>query len=257
MWIYDKKKDLIKANPRPPKSIFWEPNRNTVPLNNSETSSFIEDEFFKYLDNFLAPTIRDFQEKEINKSLLSVENLSLFQFFIINLFWRLPYTDYAWEDLVQRAEISTDKIDPEVLRNNEAFQKWQRSGIFKHVIDQLGEGKRPGPDFFVKVLEFDFDLFVLSDNPILFQRTPIEFTDLNYLDYMIPVSSERLYIHTLNGYDNFRKKQGFDYNATIINQSLNYVASGNKLLLENSVEYYRKLKAAGIIRYTEMKLFEK
>ena len=54
-----------------------------------------------------------------------------------------------------------------------------------------------------------------------------------------------------------RSKALIIYNATIINQSLNYVASGNKLLLENSVEYYRKLKAAGIIRHTEMKLFEK
>ncbi len=257
VYIYSKSEDKIKDNQRSPKSVFWEENRNSVNINENESSSLIDDEFFKALDNQSSASIRKFQNNQIDRTLLSEDNLGQFHFFLINLFWRIPATDLASADLMKRAEIRARGIDPEILRNDKEFHKINRIGLYKHTIDQFGVYPPPASNYHVLLSEFEKDLFVLGDNPIVFERTPKEFVDLRDLDHMIPVSSTRVYIHTIKGFEKMTRKLGFFLNVKIIEQSKNYVVSGNFELLEKSVELYRVFKNRQLLYNIEQSLFVK
>lgn len=257
LYIYDIAKDEIKGNLRSPKSVFWEENRNSVNINDEESTSLIEDEFFKFLDNQSSVYIKRFQENKIDEILLSDDNLAQFHFFMINLFWRIPFTDFATTDLIKRAKISAKGIDPEILRKDKEFHKMKRIGLYKHTINQFNEYPPPGSNYHVLLSEFENDLFVLGDNPIIFERTPMEFVDLRNLDHMIPVSSTRLYTHTKKGSVKMTREIGFFLNAQTINQSKNYVVSGNCELLQKSVELFRELKKHHLLFNIERKLFKR
>lgn len=255
IYIYDKEEDKIKDNPRPPGSIFHEENRNTISINQTDSSSVIEDKIFKKLDNDTGKIVNKLQNNLINKELLSNENQAIFQFFIITLFWRLPFTDYAVSDLNKRAVIKSVGIDPEILRNDEAFQKLKRAGLYENTIDQMGKGQRPKETNFIKLSEFESDLFILGDNPILFRSVPQKFTDLVYMDYLFAVSSKRVYSSTLGEIGTLTRHSGYDFNSLIIEQSQKYIVSGNLKLLEDSINYYKKLKEEKILYSIKELLF--
>ncbi|MGB5049032.1 MAG: DUF4238 domain-containing protein [Caldilineaceae bacterium] len=257
VWIYDKEKDEIIPNPRPPKSIFWEKNRNTVKINEEENTSLIEDEFYLKLDNESAKLLRNFQEDKITEELLSSENQANFQFFLINLFWRIPLTNFAAKDIIQRAKISVEGIDAEILRNDEEFHKIKRFGLYNHTIDQIVGNKPSKADYFVKMLEFASDIFVLGDYPILFRSTPKTFADLGYLDYLFAVSSTRIYIYSFVEFGDFTRKTAYNFNAHIIDQSVKHVVSGNQKVLKESVLYYKELKKANLLLPIKEMMFNK
>lgn len=257
VYIYDKKLDEIKKKPRHPKSIFFEENRNTAFLNERESSSIIEDEFYKKLDNDSSKLIKRLREEDITEELLNDENLGKLQFFIINLFWRIPLTDFATKDLIIRADIKSFGIDPEELRNDPIFQKLQRIGLYEHTINEFTISITPKNDYYVKMAEFDLETFVLGDYPVVFKSTPTKFTDLNYLDFFFPVSSNRLYLSTLDELGSFGRKKGYHMNAIIIEQSTRYVVSGNLKLLQESVKYYREMKKANLLYWLKKELFNK
>ncbi len=256
LYIYDKEEDMIKDNPRPPGSIFHEENRNTININKTDSSSAIEDIIFKKLDNDTGKILNLLQNKPITKDLLSDENQAIFQFFIINLFWRLPLTDYAVSDLNKRVVINSVGIDPEILRNDEAFQKLKRTGLYQNSIDKMGKENRPKETNFIKLSEFENDLFILGDNPILFRSVPKKFTDLVYMDYLFAISSKRVYSSTLDEIGNLTRHSGYDFNSLIIEQSQKYVVSGNLKLLEDSIKYYKKLKEEKILYSIKELLFK-
>jgi len=255
LFVYDKLKDIILPRSRSSKSIFWERHRNTIQFNELENSSIIEDEIFNRMDNSLSQLIMKLQLNKNDDNLLSIENLGQFQFFIINLFWRIPLTDYAFEDLIERLVLPPTAPSEKPILKDEAFRKFQRAGIFRHTISEIQKTEPPRRNFCVNFSEFKEDLFILGDYPILFVSTPRKFVELNYLDYMFPVSSKRIFIHTMDEYENFTKKLAFDFNALIIDQSKKYIVSGNRQLLENSIAYYRKLKDHGLLFGLKEKLF--
>ena len=50
LFIYDKNKDRILSTPKPPKSIFFEHERNTLEVTSESKSSFIEDFLYSDID---------------------------------------------------------------------------------------------------------------------------------------------------------------------------------------------------------------
>lgn len=147
---------------------------------------------------------------------------------------------------MNRAEIVSPNLDPEMLRKDETFKKFQRVGLFQSTLKHLGSSK-PSTHYYAKISEFKNDVFVLGDNSILFSSLPKKFTDLVDMDYLFAVSSKRIYSSTIEEFGPFSLRQVYDFNALIIDQSKLYICSGNKNLLENSVYYYRELKKSGLI----------
>ncbi len=58
LYLYDKHKDKILKKPRPPKSIFFENDRNTLDLSNTTKTSIIEDFLYKEIDDKTSKVIK-------------------------------------------------------------------------------------------------------------------------------------------------------------------------------------------------------
>lgn len=254
VFIYDILKDEIKPKSKSPKSIFFEWNRNTFTTDKGEEISIIEDLLFKEWDNKAAPIIKKFQETTLpDPTLLSDNNIADFTLFLIQLFWRLPYTDYAADFLIQNAEIDS-KISEE-LRKYEPFKMHQRSLLYRETLKTLENLKSKTKGFHAKIFELEKEIFLLGDNPIIFQQEPSTFDDLYDLDSITAISSQRIFTNSLLEIKSFDFKKALDYNYFVISRSKRYVCSGDKKLLEESVKYYKNISRLNIDNELLIKLF--
>lgn len=243
LFIYDKLNDKILKQRRPPKSIFYEYERNTIEGKDLIKDTSIEDVHFKKLDDITSIIIKKFQNDEINNDLFSDDNIAGLQFFIMNLFWRLPKTDYAAKDLVDRAEIKIngENISDEI-RNNPSFLKLNRAIFFRETIEQFETLENKPKGYNIQVSEFEDDLFLIGDYPIIFRNYMSQFTDLLQSEFKMAISSKRMICFSLNQIPSFKKNMFLKYNATIIEQSKFYVAASDIKILNASIEYYKQLK---------------
>lgn len=255
LYIYDKTKDKFLDNKRSPKSIFFENDRNTIVYEKSKKTSLIEDDFFMNLDNISAKTITTLQKEKNNKELLNVDNLALLDFFIINLFWRLPLTDFAVKDLIQRAEIKSTGIEPDEIKNDSGWNKMLRIGLYKETIEQMKNSPTKRKEYCARMTEFEKDLFVIGDYPFLFKNHLGKFTDLVEDDYLIALSSKRIISSSSNKLTSFNVNMFLNYNAAIIDQSKQYIASNDLKVLKGSVEFYKKAKNENLLYFSKKKLF--
>lgn len=242
LFVYDKQKDKIFPEPRSPKSIFFENGRNTVSFPDSRKSSHWEDDFFQKLDNENSLAVRKLQIDEVKNIDLGDEIFSgNFLFFLINLFWRLPITDFAFEDLMERVKIESKDIDSEELRKEDWYRKSLRANLFSHTINEIGATKPPTKECYQKLSEFENDVFVLGDFPILYKSVPKLFSDLGYMDFLFAVSSKRIFSQTLEPIKNFTTKNATLFNVYIVEQSVKYVVSRNYELLNKSVLEHKRI----------------
>ncbi|WP_284653490.1 DUF4238 domain-containing protein [Flavobacterium terrisoli] len=246
LFVYNKVNDEILKVRKSPKGIFFEFERNTIEGKDQENDSSIEDVFFKELDDKSATVVQKFQDGKINDELFSEHNLADLQFFIINLFWRIPKTDYAAKDLVERAEIKIngENISDEI-RNHPSFVKLNRVRFFKETIEQFDSQLNKPKRYYIQVSEFEENLFLIGDYPIIYRNYMSQFTDLVQSEFKMAISSKRIISFALEQIPNFKKSLFLRYNATIIDQSQTYVASGDIKLLQASIEYYKALKEKG------------
>jgi len=251
LYVYDKKKDEIGKRQRSPKSVFFEIERNTIELDKSIKSSVVEDQFYSNLDNTTSQVIKMLQTEELEKINFDVENTSMVLFFMINLFWRIPKTDYAFKDLMDRSTITSDGMDPETLRNDPVYRILNRPGIFKHHVDEIRKFGIKGTKWY-NIFHNNMPVYVIGDYPILFKEQPNEFRKFDESDILFAVSSNRIYSSTLVKFGTFPVVNSFRYNAAVISQSVRYVAAGDLKVLEQSVAYYKKLMEAGLIYSTEI-----
>jgi|TARA_B110000902_G_C14209993_1_gene551005 hypothetical protein len=255
LYIYDKIKDKFLTNKRSPKSIFFENDRNTIVYDESKKTSLIEDDFFMELDNISAKIITIFQKEKNNKELLNVDNLALLDFFIINLFWRLPLTDFAVKDLIQRAKITSMGIKPDEIKNDLGWNKMLRIGLYQETIEQMKNSPTKRKENYARMTEFEKSLFVIGDYPFLFKNHLGKFTDLVEDDYLIAISSKRIISSSSNKLPNFNINMFLNYNAAIIDQSKQYIASNDLKVLKGSVEFYKKAKNENFLYFSKKKLF--
>lgn len=235
--------------------MLFENHRNTIKIDN-QASSIIEDELFQILDDTSSKYIKELQTSEIKPSLFSDENLVQLQFFVINLFWRIPKTDYVVEDLINRAKITTDGIDPELLRNDVSWRKLKRIELYNETINQMSESITKPSGYYTKIVEFDEDIFVLGDYPFIFRNYLKKFTDLVEDDFYIALTSKRILSFSTKPMQSFTKSMSLTYNASIINESHNYVVSNNLKMLKGSVEFYKRLKGENHNHIAKFRLFK-
>lgn len=246
LYLYDKQKDEIFKNPRPAKSIFFENDRNTLHLDDTTKTSIIEDLLYKGIDDRTSKVIKLYQTQEISKIDFNPTDTSTFLFFLISLFWRIPKTDYAANNLMDRAIITTNGIDPEILRNDLAYRKMNRAGLFKHHIAEIKRSGAKGEKI-INIQQAQNEIYLLGDYPILFRKQPYLFSEFNDTDILMAISSNRIYSSTLDKLHSISLKHSLQYNACIIEQSVNYVAGGDLEILKCSILLHKELKASGLI----------
>lgn len=255
LFIYDKGRDKILDNTRSPKSMFFQEHRNSIKTIDDNYSSILEDVFFQRLDNASSIAIQSLQSDSIEKGLLSQENLGQLMFFVINLFWRIPATDYAVKDLIRRADIKAN-IDSEVLRNDTYWHKLERSKLYKETVDQIIASDTKRDHYYPKISEFEDDVFLLGDYPFIYKSYLSQFKNLGEDDYIIALSKNRIISSTDKPTKEFTKKMAYDYNSIIIDQSKKYICSSNLELLKKSIQHYKELKNRKIFFFIKPKLFE-
>lgn len=248
--IYNKQEDKILSNKRAPKSIFFETERNTVKLSDNLKTSMLEDYLYAEIDNKTSKVIKQYQAEELSKINFQIEDTANLLFFLISLFWRIPKTDYATEDLIERSIIIAEGIEPENLRNNPSFRKISRAFLFKHHIDELINFKSQESKCY-NIHQNDKPIYVIGDFPFLSKVQSNEFRKFDETDILFAVSSRRIYSSTNESLKNFGALNSYRYNAAIIHQSLKYIACGDLEILEQSIKYYKELKRLGLIYSNE------
>jgi len=244
LYVFDKKKNKIFPKPRSVKSIFFELDRNTISLKEGLESSVIEDELYSRMDDKASKIIKHFQKGELDIIDFTDESTAQFIFFLITLFWRIPYSDYAAMDLMDRSETISNVIIPEILMHKPTIQKIQRAGLFNHTIDEMRGAGEKG-NICVNIHQFKKDVFVIGDNPLLFKRIPQLFSEFGEIDLLIALSSRRIYSSTKNELKNFKATNALQYNAAVINQSIRYICSSNIEVLKQSVQCYIEQRCKG------------
>ena len=254
LFIYDKQADKILAKQRPPKSIFFETDRNTVEVKDSIKSSIIEDYLYAEIDNKTSKVIKYFQTEKLSEIDFKIEDTATLLFFLISIFWRIPKTDYASEDLMERSIITAEGIDPEILRNDPAYKKLSRAGLFRHHIDEMINFGMKGKKW-NNLHQNENPIYVIGDFPFLSRKKTNEFRKFNDTDILFAVSSTRIYSSTKESLNNFAQINSYSYNAAIIHQSLKYIACGDLNVLEQSIKFYKELTRVGLI-YSNERVFK-
>jgi hypothetical protein len=98
-----------------------------------------------------------------------------------------------------------------------------------------------------KFVEFEKPNFILTDNPILYKKTPLDFQELDKSEYFFPLSDKRgftQFLQSSNEHEDrqFQNKYAYWYNALAIEQSTKYSVSGDLKILEKSLEFYKYIK---------------
>ena len=241
LFIYDKRQDKILKKARPPKSIFFENNRNTIEINEETKSSILEDVIYKDIDDKTCQVIKKYQSEKLEKIDFNSEETAKIISFLQFLFWRIPKTDNTVNDLIDRATNASESINFEFLRNDEVFRKFQRIYISAH---SLREFKNSTQKKWVNLHQNNNSIYVIGDYPIVFRKAITKFSDFNDIDYLFAFSANRIYSSTKEALNEFPAINSLLYNLCVITQSENYVASGDFILLKQMVKSYKELQSS-------------
>lgn len=252
VFVFDKELNKIKTKEQSTKSIFFEENKNTIFFENGRSSSIIEDLLYMNKDNSFSEIIKEFQNSKLtNENLLTTKKITEFAYYIIDLFWRIPYSD----------EISKRIIDNIVKKKNyeinekDSFYKQYRSLLYKFTLKNPDKLKNKKNGFITKIFEIKNNFLILGDNPIIYEREPESFDDLFDLDYCIAISSNRIVMQSLTEVDFFSDSMVMDYNNIVIEQSKRFVCSGSKQILQSCIEYSKNVKELDLEKEFRKKIF--
>lgn len=263
-YVYDKKKDEIISNRRSPKSVFYERDRNTTFTADGETS-ILEDKLYSDLDNRCASAVISLRDLHNTKESFNIEDISFFRFFAINLLWRIPANDGMYNDFYERTEIifrdaeGNQVLDPDLLekiKNDESHKKMTRfivpTKIVMEVMANL-KGTAHGT-----LTDMGLQCFLLTDNPIVFKKTPKTTEELIKSEFLIPLSPTRIYSTEENATLNFSRNMTISFNILQILQSSQYVCSPNLHVLKETIKLYKSaIMQPDLLRYMHTSLFNK
>jgi hypothetical protein len=211
---------------------------------------------YKEIDNLSSRIIKKYQEKKIEELDFTSQEQGVFLVFLIALFWRIPFTDSVVKDILEQSTISWLNIDPTILKKDEMFSKLFRVGLLNWTIDEMAKSNTKDSKM-LNIHQFHHDIFIISDNPILFKKKPSSFSEFNDFDFMIALSSKRIYTSTYSKLEPFSLINVIHYNTCVIEQSVRYAGCCSREILSESVLSYKKVKNYGIEKIILEKAFEK
>lgn len=241
VFVYDKKKDEILKNEKSTKSVLFEKHKNTIFFNNNKSTSIIEDELFNKFDNDFSIFIKYLQNVESTKpNIFDNKTISDFIIFILNLFWRIPSTDKISKNIIEKSVSKLTNYTE--LKNDNSFMKQQRTLLYRNTLNNTKNLKRKKIGCFTRLFEIEKNMFLIGDNPIVYNKKPNTFDDLFDLDFCIAISSNRLVMNSLIEVKEFEYNNIMNYNYSVLNQSERYICSGDRNLLDACVIYYKNTK---------------
>jgi hypothetical protein len=255
LYVYDKTKDKIIGQ-KPPKSIFFEWDRNTV-SNGIEKNSLIEEMMYGTTDSYCSPAFKHYKEQENIQGIHNIEHLGRLKIFAVNLYWRLPVNDSIFEsywDFIKDKLSKEEKNLFRTIQNETAKKKLYRSNLDSQSI--YIAAKKPNKEYYNKLFDFHDSNLVVSDNPIVYRTIPKTLDQIVYSDMAFAVSSSRLLFEMDQAGTLCPKESVYCYNAIVIDQAEKYVCSGDEDALKESISIYKKARTSQTIPLLREWLFE-
>ena len=131
VFVFDKEIDAIKTKEQSTKSIFFEENKNTIFFQNGNNSSIIEDFLYLKRDNIFGKLIKELQNSKLsNEKLLNPKKIAEFASFVIDLYWRIPYSD----DISSKVISNAIKKYNYQINEMDSFYKQYRSILYQFTL---------------------------------------------------------------------------------------------------------------------------
>lgn len=262
LWAYDKVSGTILSPQKTPKSIFFLWNKNNIEIEGNEFD-YLETNIYKKIDDLLASHFRIIQSAEIEE-VEKQEFINRIILMIAITFYRTPanelWTTQLTNDIIknklpnERKEIiyriSNLKISADdknkVISSIAAFLN------FFATDNKLLKGKQS-----YKVVQSPQTCFVLSDNPIVYEKLPTDFNELSS-SVIFPLTEKRIYLGLKSTNYTFNTQIIKQINILLALQAKQYFASTSKTFLQEVANAYNIMKPFDQDIY-EMKkeLFEK
>lgn len=141
------------------------------------------------------------------------------------------------------------------IKNDEQYRKVIRISIpIENIKQVIRDNPRKGM-FSSQLFGFEENYFLIGDFPIIFKNSPKTIDEIVHGEFLMPISSKRVYCARENSELNFSVQNAYDMNAIIIEQSEKYICSPNKEYLIKCIQYWKELKRRRLLSYLNSTLF--
>jgi len=246
IWVYDKIEDRILDKPLSPKSIFYQWNRNTLEVGGHQSD--IIEQAYSYVDNRTAKYLYECRTEMDLDKVETMEHFGYIILFMIFNFWRVPQNDNQNELLMKF--YSETKLDWESLLKLNALDisSIEKTKIAKTFIpiEIMREATKfnTGGKIQFKIIDFKSPVFLLSDNPVLLPKIPVDITDFS-TSLIFPISRERIICFL----EEPKYNLGIEFIKTadllLMHQANRYIGFHSKEGLDNFVSGYRHFRKIG------------
>ena len=248
LYVYDKENKRLHKQPRPPKSIFFENDRNTVEINGIQSD--VMEQIYSGVDTMLSEGLK--QVLESNK--IEPEHIVNVLTFASTLKWRIPLYDEEFN--VLKSVIPFEKLPIEITikdggkSTKEAIEHLKNSNTFKESMRLIFPMWLLQNESLLKeVYEHHFinvnDKFgsIIGDVPII-QKPNLNISTME--NFVFPLSKSSTFIFK-NGTTKSVNHPVFYINRdiAIFHLSQKYVASASKEHLQKTAEIYYQVEQDG------------
>jgi len=94
----------------------------------------------------------------------------------------------------------------------------------------------------VNIHQLGQNVLMIGDNPLLFRKLNPEFNSFGKEDFLIALTSNRIFSSTKTDLGILSLQNAVAYNTAVINQSVRYACCGDLDVLEKSIKTYNMVK---------------
>lgn len=261
LWVYDKLRDTIEAG-FDPKSIFFQNHLNNYKFE-GKVHFTLEESIFSDLDDkasFIFHKIRNLKIEQDNQ--INWEEKFELIIFLSRLYWRLPFTDHIFVDLIKKEGLCNKhfgfKINGEVefLHDNDILSIKEQflidkeiQKISKHTVPlsnaSIEEVYSLGQKWNLFYITLEGTQFITGDNPFLINNSNLRLDNI-FNELIFPICKNKILILSEKA-PSFIEGNLVGYiNQSILNQAERFVASDNENQLNEIRETYLRLSRQGI-----------
>jgi hypothetical protein len=261
-WVYDKIENRIISKPQTKAMRFYEKKRNTITVESKETD--IIEKLYQKIEDLVKNSIIDSRTEENLDKVENFKNVGLILIFIIYTYWRIPKNDTLNEKLLrfyQNNKKDWDSFLKLSFMNNISIDdriKIAKTYIPVEIIKEAIKIKTNGEKQNYKIVDFKSPVFLISDNPVIFSKNPVEYVDFQKT-LIFPICKSRIFALLENTNFTFDEESIKLINLLLIYQAERYVGFHDRKTLENIVESFNHFKniEQEIINEIKKQLFER
>jgi hypothetical protein len=264
--VYDIQKKELKKGWFSPKQVFFEWNRNTFDIDNSQTD-FLED-LYKNIDQNVTPVLKKIQSSSSNPELSPYDYFNLI-FFQGVTYWRIPSTDTDIVNHVRttdRKDLFIKLINTETNEDasNEIYEEIIKEQAFielyripKAIFDYLRSTKKSLLDTWkITYSTGPPSLHLIGDNPILTLED--SFDNIFDTESIFPLTSNKALWHLDSAFPKIiPREMTLTIDQLIFLQSERYVCGPDPNYLKAIADLSNGPYNDNIIRYLKHQVFGK